>query len=60
MDKISRQKIHKETVALNDTLNQMDLTDTLEENISSKIPDISHSNIFFWYISSSKGNKREK
>ena len=41
MDKISRQKIHKETVALNDTLNQMDLTDTLEENIGSKISNIS-------------------
>ena len=29
-----------------------------EENIGSKISDISHSNIFFWYISSGKGNKR--
>ena len=29
MDKLSKQKIHKETMALNDTLNQMDLADIL-------------------------------
>ena len=31
----------------------------LEENIDSKILDISYSNIFFWYISLGKGNKRK-
>ena len=30
MDRSSKQKINKETMALNDTLDQMDLTDTLE------------------------------
>ena len=31
----------------------------LEENIGGKILNISLSNIFFWYISSDKGNKRK-
>ena len=32
----------------------------LEENIGSNFLDISCSNIFFWYISSGKGNKGKK
>ena len=31
----------------------------LKENVGSKISDISYSDIFFWYISSGKGNKRK-
>ena len=32
----------------------------LKENIGNITLDISHSSIFFWYISSGKGNKRKK
>ena len=33
----------------------------LEENIGSKILNIAHSNIsFFWYVFSGKGNKRKR
>ena len=32
----------------------------LEENIGTKILDIAQSNIFFWYMSSGKGNKQTK
>ena len=38
---------------------RLETVKTQEENLGSKISDIAHSNIFFWYISSNKGNKRK-
>ena len=51
---------YKNKVKMNERLKiKTQTTKVLEESIGSKISDISHSNIFFYYIFLGKGNKRK-